>query len=69
MIDFKQAKSSDVPELAAMVQALRRVTAETGTATTKAQGLIFRNIPAAILLELVSVLERAENPMAALAGR
>jgi len=69
MIEFKQAKSEDVPELVGLILALRKITAETGTATTRAQGIVFRNIPAAILLEVTGTLERLENPLAALSGR
>lgn len=57
MIDLTQAKSSDVPQLAVYIRALRDVTTKTGSSTTRAQGILFRAIPAAVLVELIAELE------------
>lgn len=67
--DFENATSSDVPELVNMVIALRKITAETGTITTRAQSHIFRAVPPVVLVEVAAGLEMAENPLAAISGK
>ncbi len=57
-MDYTKATAVDVPEIVSMLRELRRMTAETGTITTRAQGIILRSIPPTVLILVADELAK-----------
>lgn len=67
--DYAKATSKDVPALVEMLRALRHITEQTGVITTRAQSIVLRSIPAAVLVEVATELEKAYGFVAVLSGQ
>jgi hypothetical protein len=67
-MDYTKAASQDVPAIVAVIKALRRLTAESGTITKTTQSTILRNLPPAILIEVATELDKPTAMTAVLSG-
>ena len=67
-MDYTKATSADVPAIVALIKALRRLTAESGTITKTTQSTILRNLPTEILIEVASELDKPSPLQAVLSG-
>ena len=57
-MDYTKAASQDVPAIVAVIKALRKLTAESGTITKTTQSTILRNLPTEILIEVATELDK-----------
>jgi hypothetical protein len=67
-MDFKTATKADVPAIVGMILALRKITAETGTITKQTQSMILRTIPATVLIDVATALEKPSGLSTVLSG-